>query len=296
MNLTEDLKMLVAVAESGGIREGAKLVFKTQPAVSQAIKRLEHELEIEIYDRNHYRFALTGNGKALLKRAIRLLSEEERFKSYVTHLKSGVELDFHFAVQSTVDLAVYLDVFEDAQMQFPDTTFHIHQEEVSAAMILLMEDTVDLAINPWTPHGPSSYELETLKLEELELINVCHHLYFENSKDLISVEEAVNRHQIILSSNSRDSEKMFDVLEGNRRWFCNTQTMKMALIRKGMGWGKLPKKSVEALLKSGELVELNLEGIKNRVSGEFHLIRREKRVQGPVGRWLWQQFFDRSMK
>ena len=295
MNLIEDLKMLAAVAESGGIREGAKQVFKTQPAVSQAIKRLESELDIEIFDRNHYRFALTTKGEALLKRATRLLSEEDRFKAYAVHLKSEVELAFHFAVQSTVDLSLYLDVFEEAQILFPDTTFHMHQEEVSAAMLLLMDDAVDLAINPWAAHVHDSHKVETLKLGGLELINVCHHSYFENHHELIKTSDAVNRHQIILTSNSSASDKMFDVLEGNRRWFCNTLTMKLALIQQGMGWGKLPKKLIAPLLNSGELVELNLEGIKNRVEGEFHLIRQQKRQQGPVGEWLWQQFYDRAM-
>ncbi len=296
MNLVEDLKMLVAVAEAGGVREGAKRVFKTQPAVSQALKRLENELNIEIYDRNYYRFSLTKEGYAILKRAERLLSEEDRFKSYAIHLNSGVELSFHFAIQSTVDHESYFDVLREAQTVFPDTTFHIHQEEVRGAAKLLMDDKVDLAINPWSPLTPNSHLLETIKLDQFELVNVCHRLFVKNDEQPISSSRAVNWHQIVLTSDAHHSDQLFDVLEGNRRWYCNTQTMKNDLILRGMGWGKLHKKTIASLLESGELKELYIEGIKNRVVGEYHLMRRKKKQPGPVAQWFWERFSDRAIK
>lgn len=294
MNLVEDLKMLVAVAQAGGVRDGAKRVFKTQPAVSQALKRLENELNIEIYDRKHYRFSLTDQGRALLKRAERLLSEEDRFKSYAIHLNSGVEISLHFAAQSSVDPGFYLDVLKEAQMLFPDTTFHIHQEEVRGATNLVMDEIVDLAINPWSPLSPSSHELETLILGQFELINVCHHLYAESNDQAIPSSLAADWHQIVLTLDAKPSDDLFDVIEGNRRWYCNTQAMKDELIRSGMGWGKLQKKAIAHLLESGELVELNIEGIKNQVIGEYHLMRRKKKQQGPIAQWLWKRFLDRE--
>ena len=293
MNLVEDLRMLVAVAEAGGVREGAKRVFKTQPAVSQALKRLENELNIEIYDRNYYRFCLTIQGRAILKRAERLLSEEHRFKSFAVHVNSGTELNFHLAFQSTVDKKLYIDIFKEAQILFPDTTFHIHQEEVTRASTLLIDGKVDLVINQWSPLMANSRELETIKLDQFELVNVCHRRLVENEDQPISSSRAVNWHQIVLTGDANHSDELFDVLEGNRRWYCNTQTMKNNLIVQGMGWGKLHKEFVTPLLKSGELKEVNIEGIKNRVVGEYHLIRRKKNHPGPIAEWFWKQFSDR---
>jgi len=286
----DDLKSLVAVASAGSVRKGAKLVFKTQPAISQAIKRLEIELDIEIYDRRHYRFTLTPNGQAILERAKRLLNEEQSFKSYAAHLHSQVETNFHIAVQSSVDSTLYIDVLAQAQKRFPETIFHIYQEEVKAALTLLVDKKVDLSISPSSISMSQSNDLQTLKLDHSELINVCHQDFIENSGIEFSRHDALKWHQIILNSSANQPQQHFGVLEGNRRWHCNTHTMKLTLIKQGMGWGKLPKKDVEALLKSGELQILNIEGMDNKVSGDIYLIRQAKGIKGAIAQWLWQEF------
>jgi len=286
----EDLKSLVAVATAGSVRKGAEQVFKTQPAISQALKRLELELEIEIYDRSHYRFTLTPNGQAILERAKRLLNEEQSFKSYAAHLNSHVETNFHLSVQSSVDSKLYFDILAQAQKQFPETVFHIYQEEVKAALTLLIDKQVDLAISPSSISMSKSNDLQSLKLDHSELINVCHRDFIENSGIEFSRHDALKWHQIILNSSANQPQQQFGVLEGNRRWHCNTHTMKLALIKRGMGWGKLPKKDIENLLHSGELRILNIEGVDSEVSGEIYLMRQSKGTKGAVAQWLWQQF------
>ena len=54
----EQLKVLVAVAESHSMKEAANQLHKTQPALSQAIKGLESMLGIELFDRSDYRLRL----------------------------------------------------------------------------------------------------------------------------------------------------------------------------------------------------------------------------------------------
>ena len=42
--------------------------------------------------------------------------------------------------------------------------------------------------------------------------------------------QAVYLHQIVLTNDANQTDELFDVLEGNRRWYCNTQTMNNNLI------------------------------------------------------------------
>jgi DNA-binding transcriptional LysR family regulator len=46
------LEMFVAVVEEGSVRAAAERVFRTQPAVSNAVSKLEREFEAPLFDRS----------------------------------------------------------------------------------------------------------------------------------------------------------------------------------------------------------------------------------------------------
>ena len=54
MSLTE-LKFIVAVAQERNFRRAAEKCFVTQPALSLAIKKLEEELHVVIFERSRDR-------------------------------------------------------------------------------------------------------------------------------------------------------------------------------------------------------------------------------------------------
>ena len=64
-----DLALFLAVAEHGGMTAAARDRGLTQPAVSQAIRRLETRLGGDLLDRRCRPFALTPAGSELARRA-----------------------------------------------------------------------------------------------------------------------------------------------------------------------------------------------------------------------------------
>src|ERR1700730_286453 len=69
------LEMFVAVVEEGSVRGAAERVFRTQPAVSIAVSKLERELEAPLFDRSkRHEYLLTQVGEALYHYATRMLS------------------------------------------------------------------------------------------------------------------------------------------------------------------------------------------------------------------------------
>jgi hypothetical protein len=69
------LEMFVAVVESGSVRAAAERVFRTQPAVSIAMRKLKEELGAPVFDRpKRYAYQLTPVGKELYSYAKRMLS------------------------------------------------------------------------------------------------------------------------------------------------------------------------------------------------------------------------------
>jgi len=69
------LQMLVAAVEEGGIGKAAGRVLRSQPAVSMALRKLEEEIGVPLFDRsnrNHY--SLTTAGELLYVYATQLLN------------------------------------------------------------------------------------------------------------------------------------------------------------------------------------------------------------------------------
>ncbi|MBU2531333.1 MAG: LysR family transcriptional regulator, partial [Alphaproteobacteria bacterium] len=71
---TSILRAFVAVAETGSVTAAARLLNRTQAAVSQQIKRLEQHFGATLFEREHKRIALAPEGERLLGPAQKLLS------------------------------------------------------------------------------------------------------------------------------------------------------------------------------------------------------------------------------
>lgn len=80
MTLNE-LRFMVAVAQERNFRRAAERCFISQPALSLAIKKLEDELGVLIFERGRSEVAVTPAGMALVEQAQRVLEEAERLKT-----------------------------------------------------------------------------------------------------------------------------------------------------------------------------------------------------------------------
>src|SRR5688572_26285281 len=70
----KQLEMLVAVAEERSIARAAERVFRTPPAVSMALAKLEEEIGADLFRRAGRSVELTTVGRALSEYARKLLA------------------------------------------------------------------------------------------------------------------------------------------------------------------------------------------------------------------------------
>lgn len=79
MNLNE-LRYVVAVAQELNFRRAAERCFVSQPALSLAIRKLEDELGVRIFERSKTEVSLTPIGAKVVEQAQRALEEAARVK------------------------------------------------------------------------------------------------------------------------------------------------------------------------------------------------------------------------
>src|SRR5215471_2330879 len=86
------LRIFLAVAEERSFSRAAAKVHRTQPAVSQAVKRLEDDLGEQLFDRSSKSGTLTDAGRVLQnygQRLVRLAEETESAMRELRDLRRG---------------------------------------------------------------------------------------------------------------------------------------------------------------------------------------------------------------
>lgn len=111
----QQLKYVIAVVNYGSISEGAKQLFISQPSLSNAIKELENELGIEIFNRSSRGITLSQDGIEFLGYARQVVEQanllEDRYssKKKVKQLCSISTQHYAFAVTAFVEMISSLE-------------------------------------------------------------------------------------------------------------------------------------------------------------------------------------------
>src|SRR5580704_3002429 len=77
MITSRQLEYFRAVARESHFTRAAELLRVAQPALSQQIRKLERQLGVVLFERDHHRVQITAAGAALLDHAERILSDLE---------------------------------------------------------------------------------------------------------------------------------------------------------------------------------------------------------------------------
>lgn len=106
----QQLKYIIKIVEYGSITEAAKQLFITQPSLSSAVKELESELGVEIFNRSAKGITLTIDGAEFLSYArqvieqANLLEQRYRGKTPSRQLCSISTQHYAFSVKAFVEL------------------------------------------------------------------------------------------------------------------------------------------------------------------------------------------------
>lgn len=111
----QQLKYVVTVAETGNITEAARRLFISQPSLTNAIRELEKEMQITVFNRTSKGVTVTADGDVFLAYARQVLEQsnllEERFlnrKEQKPHFSVSCQ-HYSFAVKAFVEVIKTLD-------------------------------------------------------------------------------------------------------------------------------------------------------------------------------------------
>ena len=88
----EQLEYLVKIAQMNNMTKAANALHISQPTLSESIKRLEKELDVELLERHHKGVELTESGKCVVNSAKNIFKEINLMNGRLEKIKSELEL------------------------------------------------------------------------------------------------------------------------------------------------------------------------------------------------------------
>lgn len=134
------------VAKAGNISKAANQLFISQPAISKAISKLEHELGTDLFSRSSRGVSLTEEGQVLfeyVERAFDNLNKgEENLKKY-TELGLG---HIRIGVSTSLCKHILLDYLKEFIKENPHIKFSIDCHSTLNTIKLLKNDEIDIGL------------------------------------------------------------------------------------------------------------------------------------------------------
>lgn len=279
----DQLSVFLAVVETGSFAAAGRRLGRATSAISYTIVNLEHQLGVQLFDREQARKpTLTEVGTAVLAEARSVSVGVDNLRAKVKGLLDGLEPQVSFAVDVMLPTARLVDAMRAFEATFPTVTLRLYVEALGAVTQLVHSGVADIGISGVEATLPG---IERIKAGGVELIPVAAPSHPLATDCAHAPGAGRNFVQLVVADRSTlTAGRDFSVI-GVRTWRLADLGSKHALLLAGVGWGNMPEPMVRDDLAAGRLRRLNL----SEWSGgfyAFHAIHRTDTPPGPAAAWL----------
>ena len=245
------LKYFVTVAQELHFRRAAEKLHMTQAPLSVAIRKLEDELETELFERSSRSVKLTEAGEFFLPEAEAVLIRAEQARKNLQQKLSGkcchLVIGYNEPALNTV-LPGVLSYYHNHQ---PDIELELRELETAEQIEALKNGVLDIGYM-----RPFGFELGDLKSqllhrERYKLVMLKEHKLSRHKQITL---EMLSQQNVILFA--RDvNPKLFDILKKQMTAFnlpepcfkqnARTKSSMLAMVRAGFGIALLPESSLK---------------------------------------------------
>ena len=238
------LEIFVQVYREKSITRAAEKLYMTQPAVSVAIRELEKQYDVALFERLGRRLYVTGAGEALYARAVQMLEEFHG-------LEQGLERKTALRVGSSVTLGNFLlpRVAAEWQMRHPESPLQVTVANGGRLQQMLRDNLLDVAVIEGAVNGA---ELETRPFRQDRLVLVLPQEHPLAVLELITLAQVLEYPLLVREEGSAGRRCLEQVLarrglQAERRWeSIDTQALLQA-VAQGLGVAFLPRELAEGV-------------------------------------------------
>lgn len=290
------LEHFLAVAKEGTFTRAAERMGRTQPAISQSIKKLEDELGVQLFARDLHEVSLTEAGKALMVHARRIVTSRDhalRSIGAVKNLSTGT-----LNIASHESAAIYLlpAPLRHYLAAFPEIKVGIYRSRLSAIPKQVMDREMHVG---FVKDPPAFKELTCVPVhaDEMVLVASPNHPFVRRAD--VTIKDLDDQPFILHRLCRTTEEKILRLFEAHHvrcrivaevRSFENIKS----LVEEDVGLAIVPSVTVQQEIAAGTLMRVKLNELS--IPRQTYMIYREigqhshaaRELIGMVRSFNWQ--------
>lgn len=254
------LEHFLAVAQAGTFTRAAEQVFRTQPALSLSVKKLELSLGATLFSRNNGEVALTEAGKLLERYAYRLVKLRDEATRAIAQLQNLGSGTLSLAAHESAALYLLPGPILKFLKLFPDVKASVHRARLDEIPRMVLEREVQIG---FVKDRPAFQELESLDVHSDSMVLIASPGHFLVDRPKVSLKDldglpfvvhhlCSSTEEVVLRLFRQDGIRCHVIAE---LWsFENIKSF----VAQGVGLAIVPRITVTEELQSGLLRELPL--------------------------------------
>ncbi|MFT3818571.1 MAG: hydrogen peroxide-inducible genes activator [Rubrivivax sp.] len=251
MTLTE-LKYIVAVARERHFGRAAEACFVSQPTLSVAIKKLEEELDVKIFERGAAEVTVTPLGEEIVRQAQQVIEQAASIKEIAKRGKDPVSGPLRLGVIYTIGPYLLPDLVKNAIERVPQMPLMLQENFTARLLEMLRTGELDCAIMA-EPFPDTGLAVAPLYDEPfVAAVPVSHPLAKRKS---ITAEELKNETMLLLGTGHCFRDHVLEVCPEYARFSSNAEGIRKSfegssletikyMVSSGMGVTVVPQLSV----------------------------------------------------
>ncbi|MCA1816677.1 MAG: LysR family transcriptional regulator [Acidobacteria bacterium] len=257
------LEFFLRVVEEGSFSKAADRVFRTQPAVSIAVRRLEEEIGAPLFDRAQKTPALTDAGRVLYDYARRILVLRDQAREAVVELRELRAGRVRIGANESTSLYLLPELILAYRAQHPEVKVEIFRQTSERLPREILDRNVDFALLAFEPTDRDLMSFPVLKDELVLIMSPGHPLA---GRESVAIKELGGEPFLAHNVKSASRVKVIDTFTRHHTplnitlELATIETIKR-FVQKQIGLAFVPRMCVSEELERGTLSTVPVRGL-----------------------------------
>jgi DNA-binding transcriptional LysR family regulator len=256
----DSLRVLDTIERRGSFAAAAQELCVVTSAITYAIRNLEQDLGLNLFDRSGRRARFTREGRLLLERGRDLLARAADFDAEVQLIATGWEARLVLAVDQVLCMEPLLPLIAAFFREAPQTSLQLRREAAAGSWDALLAGRADLVIGA-PANGPAGGGYESSPLYHHKFVLVAAPGHPLSAFDGVIPDRELARHRaVVVGDTARGLPHLHYGILNNRDILAVPDTAtKLAAILMDVGFGFVPAALARPHLRAGRLALLRGE-------------------------------------
>ena len=201
------MKYFVEVVKQGGMTNASKSLYIAQPTISKAIKDIEAEMAVPLFDRSKRNLVLTDAGKIFFNKCKEIISLYDNLPTEINSLYGLETGHINISMSAVMSMRKFIGILGDFHQLYPNITYNLIESGGKTTENLILNDEVDIGVTT-LPVDHHLFESISLNKEDLRVVLYREHPLAYKTK--IKMEELAEENFILFNEDFYLNDKIIE--------------------------------------------------------------------------------------